>query len=127
MSLPGVGNIVRSSMLDPSEWHLQWDFGASGAVTLDGAESDQDERVLTPVADGGTGLVTIRFPKCRRVRVIHVSVEAPTGGTSETRASLADIDAEGGSATFRVLDYAGALADPPDGAIGRCYLELEAN
>lgn len=127
MSLPGVGNIVRASTLDPSNWHLQWAFGASGAVTLTAAQSDQDERVATPVADAGTGLVTIRFPKCRRVRIIHVSVEAPTGGTSETRASLADIDAEAGSATFRVLDYAGDLADPPDGAIGRCYLELEAN
>jgi hypothetical protein len=104
-------------------------------VTLDqnqgdgGAWTDEDPRVATPVADAGTGLTTITFPKCRRLRVLHCSVAAPTPGTSEVVA-LFSASSSGGrfsTGTVRCLNDALALADPPSGARGRLVLQLEYN
>lgn len=127
MSLPNVGTPTRGSGLDRSQWYLEWTYtDASGAVLLDGTQSDQDERVATPVADGGTGLTLIRFPKCKRVRVLHMSIQANVAGTAEEWCTPSVVDAAGGSMTFVHVTATGTLADPASGARGRLYLDLEA-
>ncbi len=134
MALPNIGTPVRSSGRSCDTWSLEWTYGSSGAVTLDtngaddGAWTDQDPRVTTPVADGGnTGLTSITFPKCRRVRVLHCSIEEPTAGTAEVVARPGSIVPSSGTMNFVMLDYAGSLADPASGARGRLVLQLEYN
>ncbi len=123
--LPAIGTPVKASGRSVNYWTLEWTYGASGAVTLDEAQSDLDERVATPVADGGTGLTLIRFPKSRRVRVVHCSVENVTPGTGDVVASPALVDADAGSMTFTMNNYATALADPVSGSRGRLTLDLD--
>lgn len=40
-----------------------------------------EQYVGLSVADGGTGLVTVTFPKCRHVSVIHAALHRATVGT----------------------------------------------
>lgn len=134
MSLPNISTPVRSSGRSCDTWSLEFTYSdGSGAVALDtngaddGAWTDQDPRVTTPVADGGTGITSIRFPKCRRVRVLHMSIQVPTPGTSERVCRPGSISPSGGTMNFIMLDYAGALADPPTSARGRLVLQLEYN
>lgn len=129
MPLPSIGKPVRSS---DSWWnHNLWAIeftasGATGEVTLDEDMTDLDARVATPVADSGTeGLTSIRFPKCRRVRVVHCSIEEPTVGTSGQMAKMADILPESGSASFAVYSDAFALAHATNGSRMRILLDLD--
>ena len=134
MALPNIGTLVRSSGRSCDTWSLEYTCGASGAVTLDtdgdddGAWTDQDPRVSTPVEDSGnTGLTTIRFPKCRRVRVLHCSIEEPTAGTAVQMAQVVDILPSSGTASVRVVDGTFALADATTNARVRVVLQLEYN
>src|ERR1043165_2295657 len=104
MALPNTGTLLRGSGLDQSIWKIEWTYtDGSGAVLLANAQSDRDERVATPVADGGTGLTLIKFPKCKRVWVLDCSVNVPTPGTSERLPRPGSIDAAAGSLTFVML------------------------
>ncbi len=124
--LPGIGTPVKASGRSSNLWTLEFTFtNGTGSVSLDTDQSDVDQRVATPVADGGTGLVSVRFPKCRRVRVMHCSIEEPTPGTAAQHATLCDVSASGGSATFRVVDFAGSLAEGTSGSRGRITLDLD--
>ena len=116
---------------------MEWTYtDGSGAVLLDtatgegGAWTDQDPRIVTPVADGGTGITTIQFPKSRRARVAHVSVEPATPGTigNFRNAVVADLDAVAGTCSIYFATHDGAaLEDPESGSRGRLTLELEYN
>lgn len=127
MGLPNIGTPLRGSHNDQSVWKLEWTAsGATGEVTLDTNQSDEDPRIATPVADGAsTGITSVSFPKCDRAWVLHRSIEAPTPGTAEQRASIADIDVETGTLKFLSLSYAGALEDATNGSRCRLILLLE--
>ncbi len=139
MSLPNIDCDVKSSGRACDTWSLEWTFGSSGAVTLDtdsdadGAWTDQDPRVTTPVADGGTGIVNITFPKCRRVRVLHCSVEPATADLADPTDyrfpfPVAIVPSAGTMKLYLVeTESAGALADAETGARGRLVLQLEYN
>lgn len=131
MSLPNVGNPVRGSLQDNTRWYLEWTYtDGSGAVLLDGAKSDQDERVTTPVADGTVGITLIRFPKCTRVRIDHLSIETPNVGTAADyrHAFPSSVDPAAGSMSVRILAANGGAvnSDPVSGSRGRLHLTLEA-
>jgi hypothetical protein len=127
MSLPGIGTHVKTGKLDGSLWTLEWTYtDGSGAVLFDATKSDSDERVATPVADGGTGLTLLRFPKCRRATVLQLAVTAAVSGTSEKQVTIGPIDAAAGTLTMVICTAPSTLADPPSGARGRCVLLLEA-
>lgn len=134
MSLPNIDCDVKSSGRACDTWSIEYTCGASGAVTLDtdsdvdGAWTDQDPRVTTPVADSGvTGLTSITFPKCRRVRVLHCSIEEPTAGTGVQMAQLVDIVPSAGTASVRVVGETFALADATTNARVRVVIQLEYN
>lgn len=131
MPLPNVGKPVRTSMRQSgSLWYLEWTYGSTGAVTLDTTTSDLDQRVATPVAAGATGITLIRFPKCRRVRIVHCSVIAPVAGTTEKMALATSIVPTSGSLSvinFTIATGTTALADPTSGARGRLHLLLDYN
>lgn len=134
MSLPGVGTPVRGSGKNQSLWKLEWTYsGATGEVSLDTAQSDQDPRIATPVADSGTtGVTSITFPKCARAWVVHCSLEVVTADLSDPTdyriANVRDLDSDAGtcSVTFAEFETNGALADPNTGARARLVLLLEA-
>lgn len=132
MAQPGIGTTVKTGRLDGSMWILEWTYGASGAVTLDATKSDQDERVTTPVADGGTGITNIKFPKCRRATVLHCSLEPATADIADpTDYRLAQpiaVNAAAGTCAVYLVQVEAteALADPETGARGRLVLLLEA-
>jgi hypothetical protein len=78
------------------------------------------------VADGGTGLVTVTFPKCRDIEVVHASIRNATPGTfgSIRRIELPPMSqAVARAGTFNLALYLDdgtsgvpALADPADQA-----------
>lgn len=135
MPLPNIGTEVQTSGLSGSLWGIEWTYtGATGEVLFDtivgegGAWVDEDPRVLTPVADGGAGLTLIQFPKCRRVRVVHCSVAAPTPFTDESNARPHAVLPLAGTMTVVHFDaLTGAANEPPVGARGRLLLMLEYN
>ena len=127
MPLSQCGTPLRGSGKDQTVWKLEWTYsGATGEVTLDTTQSDQHPNVPTPVADGAsTGLTNITFPKCNRAWVLHRSIEAPTPGTAEQEAHVADLDADAGTCTFVTLSDALALEEGTEGARARLILLLE--
>lgn len=123
----GVGTPLRGSGKDQTVWKLEWTFsGATGEVTLDESQSDFDPRIATPVADGAsTGITSIVFPKCDRAWVLHCSIEAPTPGTAEQVAHVADMDVDAGTLKFICLSDALALEEGTENARARLILLLE--
>jgi len=76
------------------------------------------------VADAGTGLVTVTFPKCKEVEVIHASIRNPTVGTvGNVRAielpHMTKTVAQAGTfgLCLYTIDGTEALADPVDQAV----------
>ena len=79
------------------------------------------------VADAGTGLVTVTFPKCRQIEVVHASLRNATPGTfgSVRQIELPPMTTTIAKAgTFGLALYledgtsgVPALADPADGAV----------
>jgi hypothetical protein len=73
------------------------------------------------VADAGTGRVTVTFPKCKELEVLHCSIRNPTVGTF---ANVRHIElppmtktiAQAGSFELNLYD-ATQLADPADAAV----------
>lgn len=124
--LPGIGQPIKSSGRGAiSLWTLEWTYtNGAGAVLLDATKSDQDARVATPVATGGTGLTLIRFPKSRNARVYHCSVEEPVVGVSVQVANVFGLDPVNGAVTFRVATGASA-AQATSGSRGRLTLALD--
>jgi len=108
-------------------WTTEFTFtGATGEVALDESQSDQDPRVSTPVEDSGTtGVTTLRFPKGRRWRVVHCSIEEPTAGTSAQMAKLVDLDPDAGTAKFCVYGETFALAHATSGSRGRVTIDID--
>jgi hypothetical protein len=126
MGMPNIYCPVRASGKSAEVWCLEWTYtDGSGAVSLDSDQSDLDQRIATPVADGGTGLTNIVFPKCNRVRVLHCSIEAPTSGTTEKWSTPADVSASAGTMNVVICTAPTTLADPPSGARGRLVLLLD--
>lgn len=132
MPLSQCGTILRGSGKDQTVWKLEWTFSdGSGAVSLDTAQSDQHPNVSTPVADGGTGITNIVFPKSRRAWVLGKGLEPPSGdlgdGTDYRHVEVTELDAEAGTANFRMIDIEGSgnLVDPTSGARARLILLLE--
>ncbi len=125
MAMRNCGTPLRGSGKDQTIWKLEWTFGASGAVTLDTDQSDQDPSIATPIADGGSGIVSVVFPKCSRAWVMHRSIEAPTVGTGDQLAEVYDLNATAGTATFNVLSDALALEEATENARARLILLLE--
>mgnify|MGYP001602008965 CR=1 FL=1 len=134
--IPGFNADVRSSGLACDEWSCEWTYGASSAVTLNvstgegGAWTDLDPRVpeATQVENAGTGLTTVRFPKSRRAKVIHVSIEPATPGTNteHVRPVVTALNALAGMCVVAISAHnSGALTDPTTGAKGRLVLGLE--
>ena len=77
------------------------------------------------VADGGTGVVTVTFPKARKMEILHASIRETVGTAANIRLiELPKItDSVASSGTFTLNLYtngteavAPALADPVDGA-----------
>lgn len=135
MSLPGLDCDVKSSGRACDTWSIEWTYSdGSGAPVLDtnvgenGAWTDEDPRVITPVADGGVGITLITFPKCRRVRVLHCSLQnTALGGAGERAARPAAVVPTSGTMTVLLVDYAGTAADPLVSSRGRLVLQLEYN
>lgn len=134
MSVRGIATPVRGSGKDQSLWKLEWTFGSSGAVTLDTSQSDQHPDIATPVDDGGTGIVSVNFPSCDRVWVLHDGIEPAAADladpTDYMEHEIVSLDASAGTCQMRVLqrEEGGtglALADPQTGARGRLILLLE--
>ena len=130
MPLSQCGTPLRGSGKDQTVWKLEWTYtDGSGAVDLDETQSDQHPNVSTPVEDGAsTGLTNIRFPRCNRAWVLECSIEAPTPGTSEQVAKVADLDADNGTTgvlTFVCLSDALALEEATSGSRARLILLLE--
>jgi hypothetical protein len=79
------------------------------------------------VADGGTGLVTVTFPKCRKIEILHASLRNGTVGTfgNVRQIELPPMtDAIAQAGTFGLALYkedgtsgVPALADPVDQAV----------
>jgi hypothetical protein len=79
------------------------------------------------VADGGTGLVTVTFPKCRDIEVVHASLRNATPGTfgNVRQIELPPMSqAIAKAGTFGIALYkedgtsgVPALADPADQAV----------
>ena len=123
MGLPSIGTPVRASGKDASMWYLEWTYtDGSGAPSLDTDQSDDDPRIATPVADGGTGITNVQFPKCDRVKVIGLNFEPPTGdladGTDYRLVNVTERDADAGTLNVRFCDVEGSgnLLDPTSGA-----------
>ncbi len=85
------------------------------------------------VADAGTGRVTVTFPKCRNIEVLHASIRNPTLGTVgdqrhiELPPMTAAIAAAG---TFELNLYtinggSEAISDPQDQAVLALVLMLD--
>jgi hypothetical protein len=125
--LPGIGTPVKASGKSCNFWTLEWTYtGAAGEVLLDSAASDLDSRVATPVADSGTtGVTSIRFPKCERVRVVHCSIEAAVAGTLEMLCRPGAILPSSGSMNFVHITAPTTLAHPSSGSRARLTLDLE--
>ena len=125
--MPGVATPLRGSGKNQSVWKLEWTYsGATGEVTLDTGQSDRHPSVATPVADGAsTGITSITFPKATRAWVMHCSIEAPTPGTAEQVAHVADLSATGGTCSFICLSDALALEEGTENARARLTLLLE--
>ena len=125
--LPGIGQPIKSSGRGAiSLWTLEWTYtDAAGAVLLDATISDQDARVATPVADGGTGLTLIRFPKSRKAKILHMSLQSAVSGTLEKQVTPGPIDPVAGTFTFVMCTAPSTLADPASGARGRLTLALD--
>jgi hypothetical protein len=127
MSVSQCGTPLRGSGDNLTVWKLEWTYsGATGEVTLDTTQSDQSLLVATPVADGAsTGITNIVFPKCTRAWVLHCSIEAPTPGTAEQVAHVADLSATAGTCNFICLSDALALEEGTESARARLTLLLE--
>lgn len=132
MGLPNTGCVLQGTGKDQTVWKLEWTYtDGSGAVSLDTDQSDQDPRVATPVADGGTGITTINFPKCDRAWVLSKGLEPPTGdladGTDYRHTEITELVAASGTANFRMVDIEGSgnIIDPTSGARARLILLLE--
>ncbi len=126
MSIGNCGTPVRGSGKNLTVWKLEWTYsGATGEVTLDAAQSD-NLAGLTPVVDGAsTGITNIVFPKSSRAWILHCSIEAPTPGTAEQVAHLADVSATAGTANFICLSDALALEEGTENSRARLILLLE--
>ncbi len=138
MGLPEHSADVKSSGLACDTWSCEWTYtDGSGAVLLDtsvgegGAWTDLDPRIpeATQVADGGTGLTDIKFPRSRRARVVHCSIEPATPGTASNHRQVVVTALNALAGTCRLViiesDTAAALADPQSGSRGRLVLDLE--
>lgn len=130
--LPGCGTPVQGSGKNFTLWSLEWTYSdGSGAVSLDTGQSDRHPDITTPVADGGTGITNIRFPKCTRVWIIECGLEPPSGdlgdGTDYRLIEITERSATAGTCNFRMLDVEGSgnLVDPTSGARGHLTLRLE--
>lgn len=129
MGLPSIGTPVRASGKDASLWHLEWTFSdGSGAVALDEDQSDDDPRVATPVADGGTGITSLQLPKGDRYRLVGLNLEPATEGTASNyrQVSFVSADSAAGTAEVRfVAANGGALSDPESGSRVRLTLIID--
>lgn len=130
--LPGIGTFGRHQGRSADYWDLEWTFtDGSGAVLIDSTQSCLETRVATPVADGGTGITNVAFPKCRRAWVVHCSLEPPTGdlgdGTDVRLCVVTEVVATSGTCNVRFFDVEGSgnLVDPTSGARCRLTLRLE--
>lgn len=128
MARRGCGTILKGSGKDQTVWKLEWTYtGATGEVTIDSTQSDEDPSIATPIADGAsTGITNIVFPKCSRAWVLHCSIEAPTPGTAEQVAHVADISATAGTCNFICLSDTLALEEGTENARARLILLLES-
>jgi hypothetical protein len=124
--LPGIGTPVKASGRSVNYWTLEWTYSdGSGTPVLDPSQSDEDPRVATPVADGGTGLTSVRLPKGRRYRIVHCSIEEPTVHTNAQIAKLVDLDPDAGTATFAIYSDALAAEDAVSGSRGRITVDID--
>lgn len=130
MSLSQCGTPLRGSGSNQTVWKLEWTYSdGSGAVSLDTTQSDQHPAVATPVADGGTGITSITFPKCDRAWVMHCSVAPATEATQANIRHVTPIDVSATAGTMNLFIYAittdPAETDPESGSRGRLILLLE--
>jgi hypothetical protein len=124
--LPGIGTPVKASGRSVNYWTLEWTYSnGTGTPVLDTSQSDEDPRVATPVADGGTGLTSVRLPKGRRYRIVHCSLEEPTLGTSAQSCKLGDLDPDAGTATFAIYSAVPALQDATSGSRARITVDID--
>ena len=85
------------------------------------------------VADAGTGRVTVTFPKCRNIEVLHASIRNGTLGTvgSQRFVELPPMtQAIAAAGTFELNLYtinggSEAISDPADGAVLGLVLMLD--
>jgi hypothetical protein len=127
MAMRNCGTILKGSGKDQTVWKLEWTFtGATGEVTIDSTQSDEDPSIATPIADGGsTGVTNIVFPKCSRAWVLHASIEAPTPGTAEQVIRVDTLSATAGTCNVICLSDALALEEGTENARARLILLLE--
>lgn len=132
MSLSQCGTPLRGSGKDLTVWKLEWTYSdGSGAVALDTAQSDQNPGIAAPVADGGTGITNITFPKSSRVWILSKGLEPPSGdladGTDYRHIEITERSASAGTCNFRMVDIEGTgnIVDPTSGARAHLTLLLE--
>jgi hypothetical protein len=130
-TLPGIENEVRASAKgNPNIWSLEWTYSdGSGTPVLDTAVSDRDARVATPVADGGTGITNVSFPKCGRLRILGARLIPATAATGSLHLLHAETDqsASGGTLKVRFFSNNGTpiATDPDSGARFQLHLMLD--
>lgn len=89
----------------------------------DSWSASSDSYVGFTAADAGTGLVTITFPKCRNMSVLHAEIHNPTPGTAANHrvvelSPITTTIAQAGSMSIALHDLDTAAAtDPVDGAV----------
>lgn len=130
MGLPEHGTLFRGQGRDATVWDIEATYSdGSGTPVLDTNQSSQDTRVATPVADGGTGITSIKFPKCHRVWLAYGPMLEPAteGAASNYRqVSLVSVSPSAGTAEVRFVAADGsALSDPESGSRLRLGLRLE--
>lgn len=130
MPLPSVEVPLRGSGRNQSVWKLEWTYSdGTGTPALDTAQSNQDPRVVTPVADGGVGITNITFPKCTRMWILgknFVPASATTGSQYLTH-EVTDQAPTSGTAKVRYMDLDGTptATDPASGSRYQLILLLE--
>lgn len=130
MAMRGCGTLLKGSGKDLTVWKLEWTFtDGSGAVLLDATQSDRDPDIATPVADGGAGIINVRFPKCTRFWVLSKNLEpaSPATGANYRVHEVTDKVAASGTCNVRLIDLDGtpSAVDPASGSRYQLILLLE--
>lgn len=124
----GCDNPLRGAGLEESVWCVEWTY-ASGAPVYDKTQSNQDPNILASsvITDTGAGIVTVKIPKSKKIRVIGKNLlpATATTGTQYRFHEVTTAAANSSTVVVRFFDTTFAAADPVDGSRYQLILLLE--